>query len=222
MTSIHTNHRAIAVAATVLTITAITAPAVSARPSQPPYQPLHVNRAASTPAPRARAASIPGQASHHATANPHGAPITPAGSSAPPLKFTSDGKDHIRAGDLHSDRAGIQRLRPPRIGHTVTPAVGGGIGAAGSALTAPAANTISSPPAVPGPLHHRPHALPRGHHLSLAFRVGARPARAVNDKRLAPELQRIHQLCAQLDPLAHSTPIDLGDDQASAGDVATA
>jgi hypothetical protein len=31
--------------------------------------------------------------------------------------FSSDGKDHIPAGDLHSDRAGIHTPRPPRISH---------------------------------------------------------------------------------------------------------
>jgi hypothetical protein len=65
------------------------------------------------------------------------------------------------------------------------------------------------------------------HELNLAFADlgGAAFALAhhgaLNDKRLAPQLQRLHQLYAQLDALAHSTPVDLADDQASAGDVAT-
>jgi hypothetical protein len=46
--------------------------------------------------------------------------------------------------------------------------------------------------------------------------------RALNDKRLAPRVQRIHQLYAQLAALAHSTPIDPADKNASAGNVATA
>jgi hypothetical protein len=79
MTSIDTNHRAIAVAVTAL---AITAPAVSARPSQSPHQLLHVNRAASTPAPpRARGIHTPAAQSRrkrrsarradHTGRNPH-------------------------------------------------------------------------------------------------------------------------------------------------------
>jgi len=215
MASIDTNHRAIALAATALTITAFTAPAVSARPSQSPHQVLRVSPAANTPASRARAASVPGRASHDASADPHGVPITPVGISTLPREFTtavnrrgvaiinvekpvapadpsiswqprkvgrtglivthgthdppparsrhtsthkvsSDGNDHIPAGDLHSDRAGIHRPRPPRIGHIGTQADGGGIGTAGSALTAPAANTLTSPPAIPAPLKSGP------------------------------------------------------------------
>ena len=75
--------------------------------------------------------------------------------------FSSDGKQHIPAGDLHSDRADIHRPRPPRIGHMGTQAVGGGIGAAGSALTAPPSNTLSSPPATPAPLKSGPARRPR-------------------------------------------------------------
>jgi hypothetical protein len=66
------------------------------------------------------------------------------------------------------------------------------------------------------------------HELNLAFADlgGAAFALAhhgaLNDKRLAPHLQRIHQLYAQLDALAHSTTVDPADDNASAGDVATA
>ena len=71
-------------------------------------------------------------------------------------KFSSDGNDHIPAGDLHTDRAGIHRPGPARIGHMGTQAVGGGIGTAGSALTAPAANTLSSPPPIPAPLKSGP------------------------------------------------------------------
>jgi hypothetical protein len=204
MTSIDTNHRAIAVAATALTITAITARAVSARPSQSPHQLLHVSPAASTPASRARAASVLRRASHDANADPQGVPITPVGISTlpraivnvekpvapaassvswklrkvgrtglivrhgtydpPPArsrhtsthKFSSDGKDHIPAGDLHSDGAGIHRPRPPRLGHMGAQALGGGIGAAGSALTVPAAKTLSSPPAISAPLKSGP------------------------------------------------------------------
>jgi hypothetical protein len=215
MTSIDTNHRAIAVAATALAITAITAPAVSARPSQSPHQLLHVNRAASTPASRAREAFILRRPSHVANADPPGVPITPVGISTLPRgfttavnrrgiasvnaekpvaqadpsiswklrkvgraglivrygthdpapargrrtsthKFTGFGKDHIPAGDLHSDPAGMQRPRPPRIGHIGTHAAAGGIRAAGSALTAPTARTLSSPPAIPAPLKSGP------------------------------------------------------------------
>jgi hypothetical protein len=215
MTFIDTNHRAIAVAATALTITAITAPAVSARPTPSPHQPLHVSAAASTPASRARAASVLRRASHDARADPHRMPITPVGLSTLPPKFTtalnrrgvaivnvempvappdpsiswqlrkvrptgltvrhgtydppparnrhtsthkfsSDGNDHIPAGDLHTDRAGIHRPGPARIGHMGTQAVGGGIGTAGSALNAPAANTLSSPPPIPAPLKSGP------------------------------------------------------------------
>ena len=36
---------------------------------------------------------------------------------------------------------------------------------------------------------------------------------ALNGTGLIPQLQRIHQVYAQLDALAHSTPIDLADDQ---------
>lgn len=52
------------------------------------------------------------------------------------------------------------------------------------------------------------------HELNLAFADlgGAAFALAhhgaLNDKRLAPQVQRIHQLFAQLDALAHSTPVD--------------
>ena len=216
MTSIHTHHRAIAVAVTALTITAITAPVVSARPHQSPHKPLHASPAASAPAPRAQAASRLERPSRDASANPHGKPAKPTGLSTLPRKFTtakdrrgiasvnaekpvapsdpatsqnilkkvgravlivthsthhqptagcrrtsthtfsSDGKQHIPAGDLHSDPADIHRPRPPRIGHIATQAVGGGIGAAGSALTAPPANTLSSPPATPAPLKSGP------------------------------------------------------------------
>ena len=216
MTSIHTHHRAIAVAVTALTITAIAAPAVPARPSQSPHQLLRVRGAASTSASRARPASLLRRASHDASADPHGVPtrsvglstlprefttakdrpgvaivnvekpVVPAASSIswkslrkvgctglivrhgtydpPPARsryasthqFSSDGKDHIPAGDLHSDRAGIHRPLPPRIGHLAAQAVGGGIGAAGSALTAPAAKTLSSPPAISAPLKSGP------------------------------------------------------------------
>jgi hypothetical protein len=232
MTSVRTNRRAITVAATVLTITAITPPAVSARPSQRPHPLVQITRVASTPAPRARAASIPGQASHHASANPHTVPTTPVGLSTlprtlttaknrrgiaivnadkpeapaepsisskqpkreharlivrygthrqpparrrqtPTHKFTSDGNDHIPAGDLHSDPAGMQRPRPPRIGHMGTQAVRGGIDALGAALTAPAANTLSPPPAIPAPLKSGP--------ARAAAHVTARPQRTSND-----------------------------------------
>lgn len=216
MPSSDTTHRAFAVAATALAITAITVPTVSARPSQSPHQLLHVSPAASTPASPARTASVLRRASHDASADPHGVPITPVGISTlprefttandrpgvaivnvetpvapaacsiswkslrkvgrarlivkhgthhqPPArsrhaskhKFTSDGKHHIPAGDLHSDRAGIHRPRPPRIGHMGTKAVGGGIGAAGSALTAPAAETLSFPPVISAPLKSGP------------------------------------------------------------------
>ena len=71
-------------------------------------------------------------------------------------KFSNDSNDHIPAGDLHSDRPGIRRPRPVQIGHMGTHSVRGGIGAAGSALTAPAANTLSSPPAIPAPLKSGP------------------------------------------------------------------
>ena len=71
-------------------------------------------------------------------------------------KFTSNGNHHIPAGDLHTDPSGIQRPLPVRIGHIGTQAAGGGIDAAGTALTAPAANTLSSPPAIPAPLKSGP------------------------------------------------------------------
>jgi hypothetical protein len=66
------------------------------------------------------------------------------------------------------------------------------------------------------------------HELNLAFADlgGAAFALAhhgaLNDKRLAPHLQRIHQLYAQLDALAHSTPVNPADDNLSARNVATA
>jgi hypothetical protein len=209
MTSIHTNHRAIAIAASAL---AITAPAVSARPSHSPHQLLHVNPAASTPAPRAWAASILRRRTHDANASPHRMLIAPVGiSTLPPRfptaatrrgfamvnvdkpvaptapsitgqprkvgrtrlivsyvppparsrhtsthKFSNDGKDHIPAGDLHTDPAGIHGRRPVQIGHMGTHSVRGAIGEAGTALTAPAANTLSSPPAIPAPLKSGP------------------------------------------------------------------
>ena len=89
MTSIHTNHRAMAIAATVLTITTITAPAVSARPSHSPHQPLHVHPTASTPNPRARAASILRRPTHDANANRQCGPITPVGISTLPRESTT-------------------------------------------------------------------------------------------------------------------------------------
>jgi hypothetical protein len=66
------------------------------------------------------------------------------------------------------------------------------------------------------------------HELNLAFADlgGAAFALAhhgaLNDKRLAPQLQRIHQLYAQLDAHAHNTPVDPADDQPSAENTATA
>ena len=214
MTSIHTHHRAIAVAVTALTITAIAAPTVSARPSQSPHELFHVSPVASTPASREQAASVLRRRSHDASADPHGMPIPPVVPSTLPRKFTTavtrrgvaivnvekplsdpsiswkvprkvgrsglivrhgtydpppapsrhtsthkftrGGQDHIPAGDLHSDRAGIHRPRPPRIGHLAAQAVGGSIGGAGSALTAPAAKTLSSPPAMSAPLKSGP------------------------------------------------------------------
>ena len=165
MTSIHTHHRAIAVAVTALTITAIAAPTVSARPSQSPHELFHVSPVASTPASREQAASVLRRRSHDASADPHGMPIPPVVPSTLPRKFTTavtrrgvaivnvekplsdpsiswkvprkvgrsglivrhgtydpppapsrhtsthkftrGGQDHIPAGDLHSDRAGI-------------------------------------------------------------------------------------------------------------------
>jgi hypothetical protein len=65
------------------------------------------------------------------------------------------------------------------------------------------------------------------HELTLAFADlgGAAFALAhhgaLNHKRLAPHLQHIHQLYAQLDNHAHSTPIDLADDQPTAENPAT-
>ena len=214
MTSIDTKRRAVAVAVTALTITAITAPVVSARPHQSPHKPLHASPGASAPAPRAQGPSRLERPSRDASANPHGKPAKPTGPSTLPRKFrtakdrrgvaivnvekpvapadssskslrtvgrtglivrhgirdqpptrsrhasthkfSNGGKQHIPAGDLHSDQAGIHRPHPPRIGHMATEAVGGGIGAAGSALTAPAANTLSSPPATPAPLKSGP------------------------------------------------------------------
>ena len=66
------------------------------------------------------------------------------------------------------------------------------------------------------------------HELNLAFTDlgGAAFALAhhgaLNDQRLTPHLQRIHQLYAQLDALAHSTPVDPAHANASGGHVATA
>ncbi|MGZ6623565.1 MAG: hypothetical protein ACXVHK_29415 [Solirubrobacteraceae bacterium] len=55
------------------------------------------------------------------------------------------------------------------------------------------------------------------HELNLAFADlgGAAFALihhgALNDKQLAPHVQRVHQIYAQLDALAHSTPVDPAD-----------
>jgi len=45
---------------------------------------------------------------------------------------------------------------------------------------------------------------------------------ALNDNRLAAHVQRIHQLYAQLDALAHTTPVNQPDRPTSAADAATA
>jgi hypothetical protein len=45
---------------------------------------------------------------------------------------------------------------------------------------------------------------------------------AINDKRLAPHVQRIHHLYAQLDSVAHRTAVDPAGQPASSADVATA
>ena len=82
--------------------------------------------------------------------------IAPAGISTLPPKFTSDGNDHIPAGDLHTDPAGVQRPRPARLGHIGTQALGGGICAAGTALIAPETKTLSPLPTIPGPLKSGP------------------------------------------------------------------
>src|SRR5262249_14515757 len=64
------------------------------------------------------------------------------------------------------------------------------------------------------------------HELSLAFTdLGAAAFAlahhaALNDKRLAPRVQRIHQLHAQLDALAHRVPLDTADHNPRAGDLA--
>jgi hypothetical protein len=66
------------------------------------------------------------------------------------------------------------------------------------------------------------------HELNLAFADlgGAAFALAhhgaLNDKRLAPRVQRIHQLHAQLDALPHSTPLDPADNNPPTGDITNA
>jgi hypothetical protein len=87
MTFIHTNHRAIAVVATALAISAIPAPAVSARPNQSARELLHGSPAASAPASRARSASS--RPSHAASAAPHGVSIISIGLLRLPRWFTT-------------------------------------------------------------------------------------------------------------------------------------
>jgi len=235
MTSIDTSRRAIALAATALTISAITAPPASARPSQTTHQLLDASPAASTPASHARAASMLSRATHEPSADPHRLPITPVGIStlpheftravnrrgvaivnvakpaapaapwisrelrnvgpaglivrygthdppparnrhAPTDKFSSDGKEHIPAGDLHTDPAAIRLPRPPRAGHVGAQAVAGGMGAARSALTAPVANALSPPPLIPAPLRSGPaRAAPAAPPTPPRRRCSARP-----------------------------------------------
>ena len=94
MTSIHANHRAIAVAATALAITAIPAAAVSARRNQSARELQHVRPAASRAASSAR--SGPGRQGRAASGATHGVSIISVGLSRMPRTFTT-GKDR-RAG----------------------------------------------------------------------------------------------------------------------------
>jgi hypothetical protein len=85
VTSVPTNRRAVAVAATPLAIIPISAPAVSARPNQSPRRLTQVSPGACQPASRAR--SVPGRASHDASARPHRVPIISVALSRLPRTF---------------------------------------------------------------------------------------------------------------------------------------
>jgi hypothetical protein len=89
MTSVHTNRRAVAVAATALAITAIPAPAVWARPNQSPRGLLHVSAACQ---PASRTGSVPGRPRHDASAPPHPVSIISVALSRLPRGFIT-GKD---------------------------------------------------------------------------------------------------------------------------------